>query len=193
MKTDEISPSENLKPFEVTDKKEFPIFEIPSVVSGEKTSDVVGDSCAKMSFIKESYARRLCLTIQQDDISKVCIGNGRTVLTLGSAEARFRFQNDAGVYMPTFHLLPTLILDVILGRPFLKATRIFSSTFNRARRVVQRFISKASHQFLYLGDSAPRFTGCLNNCDQEALADSGARVLIMDSKDGGNGGHEPLF
>lgn len=70
---------------------------------------------------------------------------------------------------------------MILGKAFLKATSTFSNLANRARRVTMRILKgiKQRH-FLFSGDTAPCFIGLVNGTPQDALADSGAKVLVMD-------------
>lgn len=90
-------------------------FEIPGIIgalkepSASESTNAVGDSCAKTNFMEKSFARRIDLTIQQESISEVLIGNGKTVLTSGSAEALFRFKSDPKVYLLTFP--PSILLD----------------------------------------------------------------------------------
>jgi hypothetical protein len=131
--------------------------------------------------MKEAYAKRLGLSINRGDISTVRIGSGKRLTTVGTVVTPFRFKEEPEVYSLTFHLLPDCIHNVILGKAFLKATKTFSSLANKARRVIRRAVKRMTpRHFFYLGDSAPRFTGLLNGQKQEALADSGAKVLIMD-------------
>jgi hypothetical protein len=157
------------------------VFEIPSIIAGSTMGRALGDTCAKHNFMKESYAISLGLQINRQVTLAVAIGSGKKVVTSGTVQASFRFGSESEVYSLTFHLLPACIHNVILGKGFLKATRTYSSVTNFARRVVRRIIDGVQHRsFLYLGGSAPSFYGRLNDHAEEALADTGAKVLIMD-------------
>lgn len=129
----------------------------------------------------KSYADHLGLAIDQTHVESVLTGSGKKIQTVGSTTARYRFKHDPGVFALRFEILSDCVHDLILGKPFLKATETFSSAANRARRVVRRIASKVTqHHALFLGDSAPRFSGTLNGQSQEALADSGCKVLLID-------------
>jgi len=157
------------------------VFEIPSVIASRHMANVLGDLCAKKNFMKTAYAERLGLEINRGSIFTVSIGSGKQIKTSGMVETSFRFRDEPGIYSLVFHLIPDCIHDVILGKRFLKATQTFSSLANRARRVVKRIVHGLTpRDCLYLGDAAPRFTGLLKGQTQEALADSGCKILIMD-------------
>jgi hypothetical protein len=157
------------------------IFEIPSYLNQNHHTNALGDYCAKFNFMREDYAHRLGLLIDRHQTHKVIIGSGKTTSTTGTAITTFRFQGESQSYPLTFHLLPNCIHNVILGKPFLKATRTFSNLIHFASRVKQRIMKGITqHHLFYLGDSTPRFQGLINGIPQEALADSGAKVMIMD-------------
>jgi hypothetical protein len=95
--------------------------------------------------------------------------------------ALFRFKDEPTLHQLTFHLLPTCIHNVILGKPFLKATETFSNAINRLRRVTEKVIRGITQfHFLYLGASGPEFEGSINGIPQTALADTGSKVPIID-------------
>jgi hypothetical protein len=157
------------------------VFEIPSYLNQNHLTNSLGDYCARFNFMREDYAHRLGLRIDRHQTHKVMIGSGKTTSTAGTAITTFRFQDESESYPLTFHLLPNCIHNVILGKPFLKATRTFSNLIHFASRVKQRIMKGITqHHLLYLGDSTPRFQGLVNGIPQEALADSGAKVMVMD-------------
>ncbi|KAF2184810.1 hypothetical protein K469DRAFT_688417 [Zopfia rhizophila CBS 207.26] len=156
------------------------VFEIPSLL-GNRLINALGDYGAKKNFMKEEFAIRLGLKINCHTLCNIAVGSGKKVPTSGTAKCRFRFKNEDEVHNLKFHLLPNCIHDVILGKRFLRATETFSKATNFARRVKERFMKGISRfDFLYLGDSAPRFQVLINGKPQDALADSGSKVLIMD-------------
>jgi hypothetical protein len=156
-------------------------FEIPSYLAQKHLTGALGDYCAKHNFMRENYALKLGLTIDCEDKRQVAIGSGKNISTAGTVKTSFRFQDEPQSYSLTFHLLPNCIHNVILGKPFLKATRTFSVVSHFARRVKSKIMDDiGQHHLLYLGESAPRFQGMINGTSQDALADSGAKVMIMD-------------
>jgi len=123
----------------------------------------------------------LGLPINRDIVCKVIVGSGKLVTTTGAITAPFRFEGGHDVYNLKFHLLPDCIHNVILGKSFLKLTETLSNLSNFYRRVKERVIKGISQfHLLYLGASSPMFEGSINGQPQTALADSGAKVLVMD-------------
>ncbi|RYP82396.1 hypothetical protein DL770_005577 [Monosporascus sp. CRB-9-2] len=156
------------------------VFEIPGVLAKHSTK-ALGDYGAKKNFIKEKYAVSLGLPVNRDVVCKVTVGNGKTVSTTGAVTAPFRFRGEPHGHDLKFHLLPDCIHDVILGKSFLKLTETFTNLLNFSRRVKERVIRGISQfHLLYLGTSSPMFEGSINGQPQTALADSGAKVLVMD-------------
>ena len=160
---------------------EVRIFEIPGQLANHSVK-AIGDYGAKGNFIKEEYAARLgLLPINRSVGRKVTVGGGKEVTTVGTATAPFRFKGEYGVHDLKFYLLPNCIHDVILGKSFLKFTETFSILSNFYRRVKERVVRGISQfHLLYLGASSPMFEGSINGQPQTGLADSGAKVLVMD-------------
>lgn len=180
----ETKPSTNSgqdHPTKISDKVQVTTYEIPGLLSEAYTVSALGDTAAKYNFIKEDYAVQLGIPIERGRPETVTIRNGHKVTTTGKLQADFNFQGEAEAHSLTFHLLPDCIHDVILGKAFLKATKTFKVLQNFKNRVRKRIVEGVSSlRLLYLGESAPKFTGLLNGRPREALADSGAGALIMD-------------
>lgn len=159
------------------------IYEIPGFIRDKLHVSALGDSCADKNYMKAAYARKLGLDIDRTQRTPVFVGSGRSVSTVGVSLAQFRFRDEPQEYPLVFHLLSDCVHNVILGRPFLKATKTFQSLANRTKRVIKRLVDRfASPSCSYLGDSASRFSGLLNGQAQEALADSGSQVLLIDEQ-----------
>lgn len=154
---------------------------IPCVLEHWNDADAIGDYCAKKNFMTKRYADYLGVAVDQTHEESVLTGSGKMMKTIGSTTARLRFKNGPEAYVLTFHILKDCVHDLILGKAFLKATKTFSLEANRALRVVKRLVNKLTrHHALFLGDSAPTFSGTVNGRPQKALADSGCKVLLMD-------------
>jgi hypothetical protein len=167
--------------YPTTFSRSYHIYEIPGLIRDKYQVSALGDSCADKNYMKAAYARKLGLAIDKTQRTQVLVGSGTSVSTVGVSVAQFRFRHEPQEYSLVFHLLPDCIHNVILGRPFLKATKTFQSLANRTRRVIRRLVDRfASPSCSYLGDSASRFSGLVNGQAQEALADSGSQVLIID-------------
>lgn len=160
--------------------REVRIFEIPCQLA-EHSTNALGDYGARKNFMREEYALRLGLPIRRNSTCEVTIGSGKQVTTVGTANIPFRFSGENEVHNLEFWLLSSCIHNVIIGKPFLKLTKTFSSVANFCRRVKERVV-KGISQFhvLYLGASTPIFEGSINGRVQTALADSGSKVLLMD-------------
>jgi hypothetical protein len=119
--------------------------------------------------------------IDRNQTEKITLGNGKMVTTTGTTKTTFQFPGERERYSQVFHLLPKCHHNVILGNRFLKMTKTFTNNLNRLRRVVTRVVSKLkTHNFFYIGGSGPTFKGLVNGRLQYALADTGAKLLIMD-------------
>ncbi|KAH7086522.1 hypothetical protein FB567DRAFT_528155 [Paraphoma chrysanthemicola] len=155
---------------------------IPGILYNTQFVDALGDTGSKCNVIDEDFAKEVGLHVDRTITTSVMIGSGRIIRTSGMAETTFRFREEQTSYTLQFRVMKNCIHDVILGKQFLKATKTFTCVANRARRVIKRAYHtiKDSINLLYLGDSAPKFTGLLNGRPVEALADTGARALIMD-------------
>lgn len=157
------------------------VFEMPSYVAHFRSTKALGDYCAKYNFINEKFAWKNRLNINYEKSTVINIGSSKKVTTAGTVSTPFRFKDETQTYLLTFHVLPKCIHDIILGKPFLKATRTFSALTNFDRRVKARFVhGLRRHHLLYLGDSAPRFQGVINGVPEHALADLGAKLMVMD-------------
>lgn len=162
-------------------RKSTELFEIPATIASDHRTNALGDYCARINCMKTAYAKCLGLYINSEDNCTVRVGNGKEIETSESAETTFRFRGESGSYKLKFYLLPNCVHDVILEKSFLKVTQTFSSVANYARRVAKRIVTGLeSFNYLYLGDFAPTFKGLLNGVEQQALAYSGSKVLIMD-------------
>ncbi|KAG9200751.1 hypothetical protein G6514_006773 [Epicoccum nigrum] len=119
--------------------------------------------------------------VDRTQVEKVALGNGETEMTTGTINTTFQFPGEKEIYFQLFHLLPRCRHKVILGNRFLKMTKTFTNSLNRLRRVITRTVNRIKvHDFLYVGGSGPAFKGLVNGHLQYALADTGAKLLIMD-------------
>jgi hypothetical protein len=156
------------------------IFEIPCQIA-EHPAHALGDYGAKTNFLREGFAERLRLPITRSSITKVTIGSGRQVATVGTTTVPFKFRGEQTVHSLKFHLLSDCIHDIIIGKQFLKITQTFSNIANYARRVKERVVKGISQfHLLYLGAQTPMILGSINGQPQAALADSGSKILAMD-------------
>jgi hypothetical protein len=151
-------------------------------LAGTLDINAFGDTGAKYSFINEEYAMSQAdFALDRTQVEKVALGNGETVTTTGTISTTFQFPGEKEIYSQLFHLLPKCRHNVILGNRFLKITKTFTNNLNRVRRVITRTVNRMKvHDFLYIGGSGPAFKGLVNGHLQYALADTGAKLLIMD-------------
>jgi hypothetical protein len=143
--------------------------------------EALPDKCAKYNFMKESEAKRLRLAINRDITCTIAMTRNNIIKTVGVVVAPFTFWGETESHPLEFHLLRDCIHDIILGKPFLKATSTFSDLALRAKRVVTNFMTKCTTlQLNFLGDSAPMFTGLLNGRIRQGLGDTGAQAPFID-------------
>lgn len=155
---------------------------IPGILAGNLDIDAFGDTGAKYNFMDEEYAiSQANFAVDRTQVEKVALGNGETVMTTGTISTTFQFPGEKDIYPQLFHLLPNCHHKVILGNRFLKMTKTFTNNLNCLRRVVTRNVSRMKvHDFCYIGGSGPAFKGLVNGHLQYALADTGAKLLLMD-------------
>ncbi|CAO2657900.1 Nn.00g071600.m01.CDS01 [Neocucurbitaria sp. VM-36] len=157
------------------------VYNIPGVLAQNHRIKALGDTAAKLNFMHEAEAIRRGFPIDRKNVRQVTITRDHSASTTGTTQVPFSFESEKDTHLLTFHLLPDCVHKVILGKAFLKATNTFSVLKNFARRVQRRVVKGLTdYALLYLGESAPKFTGLLNGRPRQALADSGANCLIMD-------------
>lgn len=154
------------------------VYKIPSVLAGRIIANSLGDSGARFNFMKEGFARRSGLSINRNAKMKVRIGSDKMVTTAGTIETSYQFTGESEKHTLVFQLLPKCLHDIILGNPFLKAAETFTKRSSRIKEGIIKGI--VDRDFLYLGSLGPRFHGTVNGVPQEALADSGAKIMVMD-------------
>ncbi|KAF2689349.1 hypothetical protein K458DRAFT_462285 [Lentithecium fluviatile CBS 122367] len=133
--------------------------------------------------MRATYAAELGLNVNHGSARDVAIGSGKRVRTLDTVHSTFQFANEPSRHELEFHILPSCVHNVILGKTFLKATRTLSSVTKFARRVKKRLLEWINRRrLLFLGESAPKFTGFINGRAGDALADSGSSMLVMDEE-----------
>ena len=157
---------------------------IPGKLAGTLDIHAFGDTGAKYNFMDEEYAMsKADFAVDRTQVEKVALGNGEMVVTTGTISTTFQFLGEKEIYSQLFHLLPKCRCKVILGNRFLKMTKTFTNNLNRLRRVITRTVNRMKvHDFLYIGGSGPAFKGLVNGHLQYALADTGAKLLIMDEE-----------
>jgi hypothetical protein len=155
---------------------------IPSILADDLYVDALGDTGAKYNFMNDEYAaQRGDFEIDRSSTKLVKIGSGEIVTTTGTVRTLFRFRGESEAHLMLFHLLPKCKHKVILGNSFLKITKTFTNAVKYACRVVKRVVAGTQgHDFFYMGGSGPTFRGLINGRPQHALADTGAKVLIID-------------
>ena len=174
--------SRAVSPEQFQSKDEVRVYEIPGLIANYSVN-ALGDYGAKKNFMRESYAVKLGLKIDRGLIRKIAVGSGNMVTSTGAAIASFHFEGERKMHELIFHLLPNCIHDVILGKPFLKTTETLSQISNFTRRVKERIVKGISQfRLLYLGESSPKFEGFINDKPQSALADTGAKIPVLDEK-----------
>lgn len=154
------------------------IYELPGILGMKHQVAALGDTGAKYNYIRKSYAAKLGLPIDRSSKCKVTITRDRSIETKGVTTALFRFAGETQAYLLEFHVLRDCPHDVVLGKQFLKATKTFTNFMHRVKKRVIQTLTE--YNLMYLGESAPKFTGLLNGHPREALADSGAKGLFMD-------------
>lgn len=163
------------------DGRQLRVYEIPCQVGKRKTK-ALGDTGAKHNFMRVSTARKWRLSVDLMMKRKVIVGSGKEVESPGTATAWFRFPREPQTYQLVFQLLPECVHDVILGKSFLKLSKTFTDAANFVKRVKERVIQGLQHfDLLYIsGSTGPMFEGSLADKYQRALADTGAKVAVLD-------------
>jgi hypothetical protein len=156
-------------------------FRISGFIISATPVDALGDAGSNRNTMDEAYVRKPGYKIDGGAASTVRVGQ-KTVKTVGVVHLPFRFRDETTSYSIRFHVISNCPQDVILGYPFLKATKTLPNTMNFARRVFDRTVMHMSRyrDMLYIGNIGPKFTGTIGGRPYEALADTGSKVLIID-------------
>jgi hypothetical protein len=172
-----------IKPSQTSKNGHLRVFEVPCSVAG-RSENGLADAAAKMNFMKDSIAESTHgVIIDREKTDAVRLGSGKLTRTTGTAYASFKFKGETSVHRLAFGLLPTCMHNIILGMPFLKASKTLSDVSNRLRRIVERtrrMLTPKQYEFLYLGNGGgPKFEGFINDEPCEGLGDTGAKVGVL--------------
>jgi hypothetical protein len=156
-------------------------FRISGLIDSATPVGALGDAGSNRNTMDEVYVRKRGYKIDGGAASTVRVGQ-KTVKTVGVVHLPFRFRDETTSYSLRSHVISKCPEDVILGYPFLKATKTSSNTMNFARRVFDRNVTHMSRyrDMLCISDIRPKFTGTIGGRPYEALADTWSKVLIVE-------------
>ncbi|KAK3939470.1 hypothetical protein QBC46DRAFT_315924 [Diplogelasinospora grovesii] len=143
------------------------------------------DTGAADSFISPSLASRLKASPRPGTQQQVVIGSGKTVESPGAVQVNWRFAGESKHYAVDCTIVPGLVHDLILGRPFLELTKTLKEFSHRIKRVASTVLRTATRKKLslnLLGTQGQRLWGYLDGELTGAVPDSGSDVVLMSRK-----------
>lgn len=82
------------------------------------------------------------MEIEPSDTQPIRLLGGHTIKSIGRVVGDFMFQGDKDIHHRHFHVLPTSVYDVVLGRGFLEQTKTLTEYFHRIVEKVRPCIRK---------------------------------------------------
>ncbi|KAL9046915.1 MAG: hypothetical protein Q9214_000381 [Letrouitia sp. 1 TL-2023] len=160
----------------VTDKAIKVKHGLKSYVNGAELS-VLADTGANDNVMSASYASEKNFTIDRSDTRKFLLGNSKTIESIGTVNIDSKFKEEPlKVFKIKCHVLQNCVYDLILGTPFLSATKAMSKYCHRLTKCA----FKVAH-LGYMGSRRLRLRGFLDDlCPVLALPDSGAECNVID-------------
>lgn len=141
------------------------------------------DTGAAANFMSLDYAQRHKLDICTSATSRVRIGTGAIIETVGTVVLPFRFNGETKDYSLTFCVLKTSTHDVVLGKPFLLQTETLT---RRPDRITSRYFKSTANcgpfaRVCLLG-SSDFVSGRADGIHANAVLDTGASVSLMSER-----------
>jgi hypothetical protein len=101
------------------------------------------DTGAASSFVSTSLASRLQLSPRHGTQQKVVIGSGNKITSPGTVQITWRFEGEVTPYLVDCTVVPGLVHDLVLGRPFLQLTKTLTKFRHRSKTVASSVLQMA--------------------------------------------------
>lgn len=152
--------------------------EVPCYLAGALVS-AFPDMGAAANFISHKYAQRHALRVNCQETILIKKANGTVLSTLGTVMVPFSFAGESWKHHLEFHVLRRSLYDVILGAPFLRATKTFTEFAHRISHRIRRVMRPA--RACFLGAANQRMSGWLAGERADALPDTGSDISLISS------------
>ena len=141
------------------------------------------DTGAAANFMSLEYAQRHKLEICTSATSRVRIGTGAIIETVGTVVLPFRFNGETRDHSLTFCVLKTSTHEVVLGKPFLLLTETLT---RRPDRITSRYFPSTAKcgpfaRVCLLG-SSDFVSGRADGIHANAIMDTGAGVSLISER-----------
>jgi hypothetical protein len=140
------------------------------------------DTGAAANFMSLEYAQRHKLDICRSATSKVRIGTGAIIETVGTVVLPFRFNGETKDHLLSFGVLSTSTHDVVLGKPFLLFTETLTRRPDRITSRYYRSTARCTSARVCLLGSADFVNGQADGVHANAVMDTGASVSLMSER-----------
>ena len=150
---------------------------IPGMLAG-KAVEAFGDYGASHNSMTEAYALSNGFEITAHERSPTILANARQAEVLGEVTLPFKFQNDREAHSLRFKVVRKCLYDVILGQPFLQATKTLTHFPGRILWKAKRFFMNRLACLLH-GVPQEYVLGWMDGEQVHALPDMGSNVMLV--------------
>lgn len=134
------------------------------------------DSGANANYISEGEVKRRKYVVDRGTAGAVQLASGSWTSTLGTVDLHFSFFAEAQSYVLRFHVVKRCIQNLIIGSPFLRATKTLTKHW---RRITTVFRKTTSCRVRFIGAPRQRLLGFVGGVGVSALPDTGADLSLV--------------
>lgn len=138
------------------------------------------DLGAAANFMSLQYARHHAHAIERSQKISLIKGNGSSISSIGTTDVAFAFHGENTGYVLRFHVLTRSLYDVVLGGPFLRATKTFTEFAQRITRKAKSLLHP--HRVCLASAQRQRMHGWLAGEYTEALPDTGSDISLISAE-----------
>ncbi len=136
------------------------------------------DYGSDLDILSANFVAEHGLLINKATRHSVKLPNGKIIRTIGTVSSPFAFKDEKTTHDRDFHVLPGSIHDIVLGRPFLKATQTLTKFMHRLKKKVVACPGLWKRLRL-MGSPRQRVGGYLHGQWIGACPDTGSDVMVM--------------
>jgi hypothetical protein len=158
---------------------------LPMIISG-RYEETVYDTGAAANFMSLEKAQELGLEqgLDTQERRSYILGNKKQVLSIGTIAAKVSFamgdEADKGI-MCYFNVLEKLAVPILMGEPFLRATKTLSKYRDRLSQGLRHVFESTRRRVFAIGSTQNEVVCIIDGKEVLALADTGSEVSLMKS------------
>jgi hypothetical protein len=156
-------------------------WDIPGTLDGVSVA-AFPDSGSSRDFVSHYFVKThlAAHNIDSTSSSSIKLPNGNIIRTIGNIKLPFQCEGESVAYVRTFAVLASCVHDVVLGKPFLRATETLTKFRHRLKEKWVRYLeARGLH---VMGHTNEEFLGQMDGYLTSACPDTGSDIMAMSSQ-----------